>query len=115
MSLPTSAGVLLRWRDTSGAPDAHGNDATVWGEEYIPLPIYAIAPRTSTEPVPGRDEVITGLTIYAPKPANFIGPGDRIIIGSEGEWEVDGEVGDYNRGPFGYAPGVVIHLRKAEG
>lgn len=95
-----------------GAEDAHGNSVGDWGDP-VATEVYAIAPRYSNEPTPGRDEVIVGLTILAP-PGVEVGPLDRVVIDGE-EWEVEGEVGNWNRGPFAYYPGVSFDLKRAEG
>lgn len=98
----------------AGTPtlDVHGNEVVSWGAPVI-YPVYAIAPRSSSEPVPGRSEVIVGLSVYAPHGV-MIGPRDRVVIDGE-EYEVEGEIADYTKGPFGYKPGIVINLRRAEG
>lgn len=113
MTLPTRYTVGVR-AFGAGEPgyDVHGNEVVSWGDP-VTYPVYAIAPRTSTEPAPGRDEVVVGLSVYAPHGVP-IGPRDRVVIDGE-EWDVDGEIADYDRGPFGVSHGIVINLRRAEG
>lgn len=100
-------------RYETGGEDAHGNPIDGHAETPVYVEVYGIAPTTSTEPEPGRNLVVTGYTLLAPKGTN-IGPHDLVVIDGE-NYKVKGEVGDYNRGPFGYEPGVTISLTRAEG
>lgn len=102
-----------------GAKDAHGNAVDAWAAR-VPLLVYGIAPRGSQEPSPDRLEVMSGLGLYAP-PETAVGPHDRFVIDPAispswaGEWKVTGEIADYNHGPFGFRPGVVITLSRVSG
>lgn len=101
---------LRRWQP--GARDERGNAQP----GYAPttdLPVYAIYPSTSTEPTTGRQDVVTGMTLLAPT-GTLIGPQDLVVIDGE-TWQVEGDVADWSRGPFGWAPGVSINLTRAEG
>lgn len=113
MSLPLLHTVGVRAFGAGGPGyDAHGNEVPSWGDP-VPVAVYAIAPRPSEEPQPGRSEVISGLAVYAPADT-VVGPRDRVVIDGE-EWEVEGELGDYTRGPWGYPFGVVINVTRVEG
>lgn len=101
---------VRRW--TSGVEDAHGNPIEGHGAPE-PVTVWAIAPTTSNEPEPGRNLVVTGYTLLGP-PDLDIGPFDLVVIDGE-DWKVSGEVGDWTRGPFNYAPGVSVNLTRAEG
>lgn len=85
---------------------------------YLPavdLLVYGLAPTSSDEPVaPSRTAVVTGLAIYLPGgPA--LGPHDRYVVDGA-EWEQDGEVADYTRGPFSNRVGQrVLNLKRVEG
>lgn len=95
-----------------GAQDRYGDVVDTWGPE-VPLKVYSIAPRGSTEPdEAGRTAVISGFSILAP--VNAIGPHDRLVIDDE-DYEVQGNVQDWNRGPFGWQPGVEVLVERAEG
>jgi hypothetical protein len=99
-------------RRTTGTKDAHGN--VIEGHaDPVDWPVYAIAPSTSEEPGVDRLAVTTGLSVLAPL-STVPGPLDRVVIDGE-EWEIDGEVANYTRGPFGFTPGVVVSLKRAEG
>lgn len=101
-----------------GEPDTHGNATAAWAEP-VALLVFSVAPRGSSEPTAARDEVVSGLTLLAPADT-IVGPLDLIVIDDTipayaGEWKVDGDLGDWTRGPFGYRPGVAINLTRAEG
>jgi len=100
-------------RYLEGATDAHGNPVEGWGPvEYVD--VYAIAPTSSTEPFSsGREAVITGLTVLAP-PGLELSAKDRAVIGDE-EYTIEGNLADWNTGPFSFKPGVSINLKKVEG
>lgn len=108
---------LKRW--TPGVKDSHGNPVETWAPA-VDWPVYAVAPSTSDEPDPDRRAVVTNLTVLAP-PGTYPGPHDLVEIPSSlspewaGDWQVDGEVGDYTHGPFGYRPGGSVVLKRAEG
>lgn len=99
-------------RYVAGQKDSHGNAEDTWAAP-VPVPVYSIAPTTSSEPEPGRSEVVEGMTVLAPV-GTLIGPQDRVLIDGD-EWETDGDLADWSRGPFGWAPGVSINLKRAEG
>lgn len=95
--------------------DAHGNASDSWAAP-VDWTVFGIAPRTAVPPEPSADrsEVISGHAVYAPKTGTLPGPLDLVVIDGE-DWRVEGELGDYTRGPFGYAPGVVVNLTRVEG
>lgn len=95
-----------------GAKDAHGNVTLSW-DDPVDLAVYAIYPRYSQEPEPDRPLVVVGLAVLAPT-GTTVDPFDRFVIDGE-EYEVEGEVADWTRGPFDYSPGVEIVLKRAEG
>lgn len=111
MNLPTPYTVGVR-AYIPGLIDAHGNEVSGWADP-VEISVYAIAPRTSNEPEPGRMEVYVGKSILAPPSAN-IGPHDHVVIDGV-EYEVEGEVGDWNTGPFSWSPGISINLSRVEG
>jgi hypothetical protein len=101
----------------AGAKDAHGNPVDSWAAP-VDVQVYGYGPRTDVRGSTGSGEpagtqVLVGLQLLAPK-GTVISPQDRIVIDGN-EYEVDGEIGDWNNGPFGFEPGVVINLKRAEG
>lgn len=100
-------------RYVPGATNAHGNPRDTWSAP-VDLPVYAIAPRFSTEPDPSRPGgIVVGLTLLAP-PDALVGGRDRIVIDGD-DYEVEGDHADWNRGPFDWRPGNSINLRRVKG
>jgi len=97
---------------TPGVEDAHGNPVKAWAAP-VDRGVYAWAPAGTSEPEAGRDEVTWDLDLYGP--AGFTaGSLDRFVVDGD-EFEVEGRVRDFNHGPFGFMPGVVVRLRRVEG
>lgn len=96
----------------AGALDAHGNPIDSW-LPAVAVEVYSIGPRTQIEPETGRTLVVEGLTVYAP-PGTAIGPLDRVVIDGV-EFEVEGDPADWTRGSFGWAAGIALNLKRAEG
>jgi hypothetical protein len=101
----------------AGATDSHGNPADTWAEP-VDVSVYGYGPRTDTRGSTGSDEpggtqVIVGKEVYAPKTL-AVSEKDRFVIDGR-TYEVDGELGDWTTGPFGFEPGIVINLKRAEG
>jgi len=97
---------------TAGETDAHGNPIDGWADAVETL-VYAVHPRVSSEPLPDRSEVVIGLTMLTP-PDVTIGPRDRVVYRGE-EYEVEGDIGNWNDGPFGWTPGLAVNLKRVEG
>lgn len=109
---------------TPDAVDDLGNEREAW-EDPVDLKVFSVAPTASLadrEPTePSRDAVVTGLTALVPRSAE-LDPHDRFVLDDSwprhmrGEWEQDGEVGDYSRGPFTNSVGhIVLNLKRTEG
>ena len=123
MTLPLTQVVGYKQRTADGE-DAHGNPVVAFADA-VPVKVYGYGPSTSGEPFQqGRDVVVTGQTVYAPSPMANAATGepvtptalDRFELPLGGpEYEVDGEIGDWNHGPFGWAPGYSIALKRVEG
>lgn len=97
----------------SGAEDAHGNPVESWADP-VDVPVHGISPGSDEPHVTNRDLSIIEWTVYAPA-GTHVGPMDRVVIDGR-EFEVEGEVKDYSRGPWVNAvAGVVFELRRAEG
>lgn len=109
-----------------GGVDAHGNPLESWSDP-VPVPVHGVAPRLSDEPGEARRWlVVEGLTVLAPK-GTVIGEHDRVVwpfaVDAAGapttvgdEWEVDGPVSDWTRGPWPHpTAGVSFNLTRVEG
>lgn len=103
-----------------GAKDSHGNPVESWADA-VATPVYGWGPRSadgSAEPYkPNRDVVIIGMSVYGPPSlAQAVTPLDRFEVPLGGDvYEVDGEIGDWNNGPFDWQPGCSIALKRVEG
>lgn len=100
-----------------GVEDIYGDVAPTWAPA-VDLLVYSIAPTASladVEPEPDRMAVMTLLSVLVPDGAT-LGPHDRYVIDGE-EWEQEGKVGRYTRGPFAgpEAAGLVLNLKQVEG
>ncbi len=95
--------------------DSHGNTVGAHADP-VDVKVYGwSAPSGVTEL--GDDRVIIDLKVYGPQ--TFL-PSfrDQIVIptgANAGTFDVVGEVEDYNHGPFGWAPGVVVNLKRVDG
>jgi hypothetical protein len=90
--------------------DEYGNTVDAW--ETIPTvtPVYGWAPAGTNESNASRHTVTADLELLAP-PDFTLDPRDHVrILGQT--YEVQGAVEDFNHGPFGYAPGVRVNLRR---
>ena len=96
----------------AGEPDAMGN-AGVTHAPAVERLVYAIEDLDSVEPVPGRSESVTRKRLYC-QPGDHVDSRDRFVIGGA-EYDVVGVDADWTYGPFAYAPGVVVTVRRAEG
>lgn len=96
---------------TPGAEDAHGNIEDGWADP-VDVSVYGYGPRVdSTEP--GGTQVIVGLQVFAPATLT-VDPRDQFVVDGL-RYDVDGEVGDWTRGPFGFEPGIEFNLKRVEG
>ena len=107
--LPFSCGHEA-YRD--GEENDHGNTAPDWADP-VSVDCFWWDP-SSTEPLQGPtggDTVIADRVLVI-NAALSVDHRDRFTFGDE-RFEVDGLPGDYNHGPFGYAPGrLVIALKR---
>lgn len=94
----------------SGEP----TDFTWDAPDALEIPDCGINPGGTSEPTQdGRNAVITRPEVYAPADAD-VTAGDRLVVRGE-TYEVDGEPAAW-RSPFtGWAPGLVIVLKRVEG
>lgn len=90
--------------------DAFGNTTDAWAAVPTPAPVYGWAPAGTNETNASRHTVTADLEVFAP--AGFtLDPRDHVRIDGR-TYEVQGEVEDFNHGPFGYTPGVRVNLRR---
>lgn len=95
----------------AGAEDPHGNPVDSWSAA-VDVSVFGYGPRTeSTEP--GGTQVIVGLQVFAPK-GLAVSSKDRFVIDSL-TYTVEGEIGDWTNGPFGFEPGISFNLKRVEG
>lgn len=97
-----------------GAVDAHGNVADTWGAP-VSVQVHGWAPpKADAEPGdPARSAVVRDLDLYAP-PGTTGAPRDRWTVDGV-VYEQVGHVEDYTRGPWQWAAGVRINLKRVEG
>ena len=127
MSVPTPWTVGHRVWSQSGQ-DAHGNPVQAHTEPS-PLAVHAVYPRMRQEPgEPNRWQTVEGLTVLAPAGTDtVVSEHDRIVwpfvvddfgtvLLAGDEYEVDGPVADWTRGPWSNpAAGVTFDLTRVEG
>lgn len=91
-----------------------GNEVIVEVEDADPVKIAGWASATSDEPkVAGHDRLTVDVELYA-RPGDF-SEGDAVRMDQYGLLEVIGHPEDYNHGPFGFDPDlVVVNLRRAD-
>lgn len=94
------------------ATDDFGNPVVGYAP-VVDLPVFAVAPWGSTEPMQGRDETDTRVEVFCP-PATVLSARDVLVIDGL-DYDVIGVVADYTRGPFGSNFGVVYTARRVEG
>lgn len=92
--------------------DAHGNERETWAPA-VPELAYGFYTRVSDEPRPDRDVVTERWSLLAPASVS-VGPHDRVTVLGE-TYEVVGIPRVWNHGPFGWAAGVEIVLRREGG
>lgn len=97
----------------AGVEDAHGNPVTDYSDP-ADVQVYGWHTGQTTEPgVAGHDRTEVEGQVFAP--GSFRpGPLDVVVLGGE-DFEVVGHPEDYNHGPFGFAPGVVVNVRRVTG
>ena len=95
---------------SAGGTDAHGNPVDVYAPP-VDVKVMGWSELQPDERVSGR--VVIDLRLFGP-PGMSGASRDRWIL-PEGVYEQQGPVQDYTRGPFGFAPGVVVNLQRVEG
>lgn len=113
MSLPTPY-TVQRLPFTAGGTDAHGNPTSGWGAP-VDVQVHGWAPPSQdAEPnAANRDLVERDLDLYAPAGTTG-GPRDRWVVDGV-VYEAVGHPEDYTKGPWQWAAGVRVNLKRAEG
>lgn len=93
--------------------DDYGNPTESYGAP-VSWPVYGWSPAGSREANGWQRQVTADLQVYGPPPPVAISPSDRIVVAGDA-YDVEGKVEDYDHGPFGFAPGVVVNLRQVAG
>jgi len=108
--MPLSVGVKVY---QAGAVDDLNEPVDAWAAP-IATPVYGWAPAGTGEPfLAGREAVTWDLDLYVP-PGFSVAAKDRVEVGGV-EYKVEGVVEQFNSGPFGFAPGGRVRLKRAEG
>ena len=88
----------------------YGNTVDAWATEPVTKAVYGWAPAGTNESNASRHTVTADLELFAP-PGFTLDSRDHVrILGQT--YEVQGDVEDFNHGPFGWAPGVRVNLRR---
>lgn len=89
--------------------DDRGNTVDSWAAP-VERPVYGWGAPQSAEPkVAGVESVVVTLELLAP---TFpVDDRDRMVVDGV-TYDVVGDPEDYNHGPFGYAPGMVVNLTR---
>lgn len=105
---------VTRSARVEGTADAHGNATVSWSTPTS-VGVFGWAPPSADrEPFEAnRSLVVRDLDLYAPAGTGGV-PGDRWVVDGVGFVQV-GHPEDFTRGPWGWAAGVRINLKRAEG
>lgn len=127
MPIPTPFTVGHRVYTEAGGFDEHGNPVATYSDP-VAVPVFGVSPRLQEEPDdPRRAMVVEGLSVYAPAHVTGVREHDRIVwpfvvdvdgvvLLSGDEFEVDGPVADWTKGPWpNPVAGHVIHLSDVRG
>jgi len=95
-----------------GPEDIHGNAAIAYADP-VQVPVIGWGPAgADQQPADDtRQAVIRSLDLFADSFPG--GPLDRVQVGPI-LYEQVGHPADWRHGPFGFSPGVVVHLRHVE-
>jgi hypothetical protein len=104
--------IIGRLAYTAGAEDSHGNAAASWAAA-VDVAVYAIYATTSEQTATARQSAISDLTVLLPAGSGFTAR-DRAIYGGN-TFEVVGDLEPFGTGPFSFAAGDRLSLRRVEG
>lgn len=110
MDFPFGETVTLVRRTQTGV-DALGND--VYGTTEVAITNVAVAPRTDSEDIQGRDQVVVGLTLHLPA-GTVVDAVDRFIVRGN-TYEVEGQP-EALQSPFtGWNPALPVAVTRVTG
>lgn len=99
---------------TTDDTDIHGNVIRAYGSP-IECKVYGWAAPTSNESnaIGESNRIVHDLELFAPEdfPATAF---DRVTVDGV-RYEMQGDPLDFNNGPFGFRPGLVVDLKKVTG
>jgi hypothetical protein len=112
--LPTPYTIGHRAYSATG-DDGFGNPVESWAAA-VSRAVYAVAPGTPGEDYEvGRVSSRIPLIVLGPKTSlGTVHARDRMVWAAL-EFEVDGEPGNFDFGPFGWAPGMRVRMIRVEG
>lgn len=90
----------------------NGQGQPTYTEAATSVEVYGWEPTSETE---RYTAALAGRTVSDLKllsPTGDFKSSDAVILPGGDTYEVDGEVLDYNTGPFGFAPGYAVGLRR---
>lgn len=99
-------------RYQAGTTDAHGNPVVGYAP-IVGLPVYGHSPILVMEQYADRDDATTTLFVFAPA-GTSVDPMDIVVIDGR-EYQLQGGVEDFTKGPYGAAMGVRFTVRRTEG
>ena len=111
MSLPLGESVQFVHRTVTGQ-DSYGNDVVT--DSTVAVSNVGWDPGTSTEALNGQDQVVQMPRFFLPA-GIAVDPLDAIVRANGNRYEVTGEPGDYVSPFTGWAPGVVVNVRRVTG
>ena len=95
--------------------DSRGNVVDTWADP-VELPAFFHTGPTHEPQIALHDRVRVDGTVYVSTSVEIDARDKFILPGHDGEFAVEGEVEDYNHGPFGWVPGLwVINVKKVTG
>ncbi|CAM4134719.1 Head-to-tail stopper [Nocardia ninae] len=114
MIFPTPYVVQSRRFSEGPEKDARGNLIKKWAAPFA-QPAIAFGPPQSAEPkLAGHDRTVVELELFVP--SGFVaGHQDKQTLPDGSVWSVIGPIEDYTKGPWGFAPGGVVNLKRVEG
>lgn len=112
VAFPTPFSVQTMKR-TLGDPDRYGEREEAWGAP-VDQKVYGWSPPGPEEELfsANRNAIVHDLNVYVPSGFDCAAD-DRVIISGE-TYRCVGDNRDYNNGPFGYTPGLVIRAKRVE-
>jgi len=113
VSLPTPY-TVTHAAHTPGSTDDHGNPVDAWADpESVQVHGWAPPSADTATNDDNRNAIVRDLDLYAPA-GTTSGPRDLWVIDGTPYTQV-GHVEDYTKGPWQWAAGVRVNLKRVEG